>query len=157
MAVRMPANPVALALIERSGTPIAAPSANIATRPSIVDSSDAIKELGNVVDMILDAGRTYFGIESTIVDVTRKPYVMLRPGVYSPDDLKPFLGEIASDMCIMRGLSAGLLLAENIFLQASAESALAPRPYTVSVGKTTVPPPVMTLAAAFTTTGSGLF
>ena len=98
VAVRMPANPLALALIKRSGTPIAAPSANIATRPSIVDSSDAIKELGNVVDMILDAGRTYFGIESTIVDVTRKPYVMLRPGVYSPDDLKPFLGEITSDM-----------------------------------------------------------
>ncbi|MHB1708959.1 MAG: L-threonylcarbamoyladenylate synthase [Thermoplasmataceae archaeon] len=97
VAVRMPANPLALELIKRSGTPIAAPSANIATRPSIVDSSDAIKELGDLVDMILDAGRTYFGIESTIVDVTREPYVMLRPGVYSPGDLKPFLGEIVAD------------------------------------------------------------
>ncbi len=103
VAVRMPANPLALAIIEKSGKPIAAPSANIATRPSIVDSSDAIKELSGLVDMILDAGRTYFGIESTIVDVTRKPYVMLRPGVYSPADLEPFLGKIVSDQRSLEG------------------------------------------------------
>lgn len=97
VAIRMPANPLALALIEKSGTPIAAPSANIATRPSIVDSVDAIRELGNSVDMILAAGRTYFGIESTIVNVSVKPYVLLRPGVFSSQDLERFLGRIISD------------------------------------------------------------
>jgi L-threonylcarbamoyladenylate synthase len=95
VAVRMPANPLALALIEKSGVPIAAPSANLATRPSIVDSSDAISEFSGLVDMILDAGRTYFGIESTIVNMTVEPPVMLRPGVLSPEDLEPFLGKVA--------------------------------------------------------------
>ncbi|MEM0155430.1 MAG: L-threonylcarbamoyladenylate synthase [Thermoplasmataceae archaeon] len=97
VAVRMPANSLALALIEKSGVPIAAPSANIATRPSIVDSSDAISELSGLVDMILDAGRTYFGIESTIVNMTVDPPEMLRPGVLSLEDLEPFIGKVVYD------------------------------------------------------------
>lgn len=104
VAVRMPANPLALKLIEFSGVPIAAPSANIATRPSIVDSSDAITELVGKVDMILDAGPTFFGIESTIINTLKKPVELLRPGAYNQDDLKPYFGEIViSD--VARGIS----------------------------------------------------
>lgn len=94
VAVRMPANPVALMLIKESGVPIAAPSANIATRPSIVDSSDAKSELSGKVDMILDAGKTFFGIESTILDIRKKPAELLRPGAFEVEDLEKYFGEI---------------------------------------------------------------
>lgn len=95
VAVRMPANPLALMLIRKSGVPIAAPSANIATRPSIVDSREALKELTGRVDMILDSGKTFFGIESTIIDVREKPAELLRPGAYTVEDLEKFFGKIS--------------------------------------------------------------
>ena len=94
VAVRMPANPLALMLIRESGVPIAAPSANIATRPSIVDSREAIKELTGRVDMILDSGKTFFGIESTILDARGRPAELLRPGAYTVEDLEKFFGKI---------------------------------------------------------------
>lgn len=95
VAVRMPANPLALKLIDLSGVPIAAPSANIATKPSIVNSSDAIEELDGRVDMILDAGPTFFGIESTIVNILSKPPVLMRPGAFNQEDLEPYFGKIS--------------------------------------------------------------
>lgn len=105
VAVRMPANPLALKLIEMSGVPIAAPSANIATRPSIVDSADAIAELDGLVDMILDAGPTFFGIESTIINTMKKPVELLRPGAFDHADLEPYFDNIVvSD--VARGISA---------------------------------------------------
>lgn len=94
VAVRMPANPLALRLIELSGVPISAPSANIATRPSIVDSSEAIVELEGKVDMILDAGPTFFGIESTIINTMKKPVELMRPGSFDQDELERFFGKI---------------------------------------------------------------
>lgn len=104
VAVRMPANPVALRLIEASGVPIAAPSANIATRPSIVDSSDAVTELDGAVDLILDAGITFFGIESTIINTMKKPVELMRPGAFDQDDLEPYFGTVEiSD--VARGIS----------------------------------------------------
>lgn len=105
VAVRMPANPLALKLIELSGVPIAAPSANIATRPSIVDSSDAVSELDGLVNMILDAGPTFFGIESTIINTMKKPVELLRPGAFDHEDLEPFFENIViSD--VARGFSS---------------------------------------------------
>jgi|YelNatPaOPRAMG01_1025707.scaffolds.fasta_scaffold00551_14 L-threonylcarbamoyladenylate synthase len=91
---RIPANPVALALIASAGVPIAAPSANISTRPSIVSSSEAIEELDGKVDMILDAGDTFFGIESTVLRKSNEGYEILRPGAFGVEDLEPILGKI---------------------------------------------------------------
>lgn len=95
IAVRMPANPLSLKLIDLSGVPIAAPSANIATKPSIVNSSNAIEELDGRVDMILDAGPTFFGIESTIINTLVKPPELMRPGAFNQDDLEPYFGKIS--------------------------------------------------------------
>ena len=83
-AVRMPDNPTALALIKASGTPIAAPSANISGRPSPKDAESVRRDLGDRIDMILDGGRVTVGIESTIVDLTvpSRP-VILRLGAIS--------------------------------------------------------------------------
>ncbi len=93
VAIRMPDDNIAKALIEGAG-PIAAPSANISTMPSITDSKDAIRFLGGRVDVIIDAGRTNYGIESTILNLTSNPVDLLRPGSYSVEDLEVFFGNI---------------------------------------------------------------
>jgi L-threonylcarbamoyladenylate synthase len=79
-ALRVPAHPVALALIRAAGVPIAAPSANRSTAISPTTAEHVVKSLGGRVDLVLDGGPTRRGIESTIVDVTRDPAVLLRPG-----------------------------------------------------------------------------
>ena len=79
VAVRMPAHPVAEILINCTG-PIAAPSANISGRPSPVTSHHILVDMFGRADMIVDAGDTIFGIESTIVDISTEPPRLLRPG-----------------------------------------------------------------------------
>ncbi|GAB6946415.1 L-threonylcarbamoyladenylate synthase [Vulcanisaeta sp. JCM 16161] len=90
VAVRSPAHPVALALIRASGTPIAAPSANKSGRPSPTLAEHIIEDYANddVEMILLDAGPTFFGVESTIVDVTRNPPVLLRPGPFTIEELR---------------------------------------------------------------------
>jgi L-threonylcarbamoyladenylate synthase len=94
VAVRSPAHPVALMLIKYSGTPIAAPSANKSGRPSPTLAEHIIEDYRNDnIDMIvLDAGSTFFGVESTIVDVTRNPPVLLRPGPFTLEELRSLFG-----------------------------------------------------------------
>ena len=93
VAVRMPAHPVALALIRESGVPIAAPSANLAGRPSPTTAEHVIKDLYGRVDLIIDSGETIYGVESTIVDLTREPPVLLRPGAMPVEEVEKALGE----------------------------------------------------------------
>jgi len=92
VAVRCPAHPVALKLIELSGTPIAAPSANRSGRPSPTRAEHVISDLWGLVDVIIDSGDTLYGVESTIIDVTRDPPVLLRPGAIPVEDLEEVLG-----------------------------------------------------------------
>lgn len=94
VAVRMPDNPLALQLIEKSGVPIAAPSANISTRASITDSKYAIDELKDRVDLIYDSGPTKFGLESTILDLSGDTPVLLRAGSKTVEDLERIFGKI---------------------------------------------------------------
>ncbi len=79
-AVRMPSHPVALALIEEAGTPVAAPSANSSGKPSPTSAAHVISDLSGKVDVIVDSGASAIGLESTVVDVTVHPPVILRPG-----------------------------------------------------------------------------
>lgn len=94
VAVRVPAHPVALSLIELSGTPIAAPSANLAGKPSPTTAQHVIEDLQGRVDAIIDAGETFFGVESTIVNLTVKPPVLLRPGAIGIEELEPIVGRV---------------------------------------------------------------
>lgn len=80
VALRAPSHRVARALMEMSGTPIAAPSANRFSRPSPTTAAHVIADLDGRVDVILDAGSTDIGLESTIVDFTVDPPVVRRPG-----------------------------------------------------------------------------
>jgi L-threonylcarbamoyladenylate synthase len=94
VAVRMPAHPVALALIEKSGVPIAAPSANTSGRPSPTDAGVVYDDLGCCVDVILDAGPTDVGVESTVIDVTQEKVVLLRPGGLPVEAIEEFGEEV---------------------------------------------------------------
>ncbi len=94
IAVRMPKNKTALELIKSSGVPIAAPSANLASKPSPTTAKHVSGDLGNRVDLILDGGRTKIGVESTVVDLTVKPFQVLRPGGLVLEELKKVLKDI---------------------------------------------------------------
>jgi len=91
VAVRVPAHPVALKLIECVG-PIAAPSANISGRPSPTEPHHVYVDMFGRADIILDAGETFFGIESTIVDLTSDPPKLLRPGAFPYEKLVEIVG-----------------------------------------------------------------
>jgi len=94
VAIRMPQHNVALALIRESNCPIAAPSANLAGKPSPTTAEHVLKDLNGRIDAILDAGPTRIGVESTVLDLSVDPPVVLRPGGTPVEALKQVLGEV---------------------------------------------------------------
>ncbi len=88
VAVRIPAHPVALALLRAAGVPIAAPSANRFTQVSPTTAQHVQASLGDRVGLILDGGPSAVGIESTVVDLTGPEAVILRPGMIAAADLE---------------------------------------------------------------------
>lgn len=94
VAVRLPQHPVAHALLTAAGIPIAAPSANRSTRLSPTTGSHVQQSLGDAVDLILDAGPTPVGIESTVVDLTTPVPTLLRPGSISLEELRRVVGRV---------------------------------------------------------------
>jgi len=94
VAIRMPKNEIALTLIKLAETPIAAPSANLFGKPSPTSADHVILDLFGRIDFIIDAGETHIGVESTVVDVTTIPPMILRPGGVSLEDLEAVIGRI---------------------------------------------------------------
>lgn len=92
VAVRVPAHPVALALLAAFGGGVAAPSANRFGSVSPTTAEHVRTELGDGVDVVLDGGRCEVGVESTIVDVTGDVPAVLRPGGVTREDLEAHLG-----------------------------------------------------------------
>lgn len=97
VAIRMPDNEVALKLIEAAGVPIAAPSANTSGRPSPTLAGHVLEDMNGRIDMIIDGGQVNIGIESTIVDMTVEPPMILRPGYITKSMLEEVIGEVAVD------------------------------------------------------------
>jgi L-threonylcarbamoyladenylate synthase len=91
VAIRMPANKIALALIRESGVPIAAPSANISKKPSSTNASHAKKYFNGKVDAIIDSGSSKFGVESTVIDLNK--FEILRPGAFTPEEIRKYFGK----------------------------------------------------------------
>jgi L-threonylcarbamoyladenylate synthase len=87
VAVRMPAHPVALAVLRVADLPLAAPSANRSGRPSPTTAAHVIDDLGGRVDLVLDAGRCRVGLESTVVDARGGRPIILRAGAITAEDL----------------------------------------------------------------------
>ncbi|MBN2510888.1 MAG: threonylcarbamoyl-AMP synthase [Spirochaetales bacterium] len=90
VGIRMPDNHIARALIEASGCPIAAPSANKFGRISPTTAAHVKKQLPGV-DCILDGGKTTVGIESTIITLTDRGFVVLRSGIITREDLEKYI------------------------------------------------------------------
>lgn len=97
IAIRVPAHPVALALIREAGVPLAAPSANRSTAVSPTTAEHVAKGLGGRVDLILDAGPTTVGIESTVLDLTGPRPRILRPGPIGPAALQAVIGPLGTE------------------------------------------------------------
>lgn len=97
VAIRMPSNPVAKALLEEVKLPIAAPSANISGRPSPTKGKHVYEEMNNRVDGIILGGDCTFGLESTVLDLTNDTPIILRPGSITKEDLEKVIGKVNID------------------------------------------------------------
>lgn len=100
VAVRIPSHPVARALLAAARIPIAAPSANRSTELSPTTGQHVEKSLGDAVDLILDAGPTQVGIESTVIDLTSDVPTVLRPGTISVPAIERVVGPVAAAAAI---------------------------------------------------------
>jgi L-threonylcarbamoyladenylate synthase len=107
VALRMPAHPVALALLRAAGLPLAAPSANRFTQISPTTAEHVRQSLGNDVDLILDGGPCQVGIESTVLSVAEPQPVLLRPGAVSRRQLEAVLCHSASPIQVAHVTPAG--------------------------------------------------
>jgi L-threonylcarbamoyladenylate synthase len=94
VAVRMPAHPIARALIRQAGVPVAAPSANRFARPSSTTAAHVLEDLNGRVDVILDGGPATIGLESTVLDLTRAAPTVLRPGAVTLEMLQVVIPEV---------------------------------------------------------------
>ena len=94
VALRCPAHPVAQALLRAVGRPLAAPSANRSQHLSPTLAEHVVSSLGEAVDLILDAGPTAAGLESTILDLSGSRPRILRPGPIKPAQLAAILGPV---------------------------------------------------------------
>jgi L-threonylcarbamoyladenylate synthase len=126
VALRMPWHPIAAALLEATGAPIAAPSANRFGRVSPTRAEHVIEDLGDRVDMILDAGPTPMGVESTVIDLTQTPPVILRPGGISREELEKMLGPVrlatgVADEAAQTGLAGPGMTLKHYAPRASVE------------------------------------
>ena len=103
--VRVPAHPVARALLLAASLPVAAPSANLFSRPSPTLAAHVLDDLDGRIDMVVDAGPTPVGVESTVLDLTADPPVVLRPGAISVEMLRRVIPAVR--LCTVHAIADG--------------------------------------------------
>jgi len=111
VAVRVPAHPLARALIRAAGAPIAAPSANRFGHTSPTTAAHVLADLDGRIDAVLDGGPTAIGVESSVLDLTAGVPTLLRPGGVSLEDLRALLGEVRVGG---RGAASGAQIAPGL-------------------------------------------
>jgi len=94
VAIRVPAHPVARALLEAAAIPLAAPSANLFSRPSPTRAEHVLQDLDGRIDMVIDGGPTAVGVESTVLDLTSPHPTVLRAGVVTLEMLRALLPNV---------------------------------------------------------------
>lgn len=94
VAIRMPSNNVAIKLITACGLPIAAPSANKSGRPSPTTAEHVYHDFNGLIPYIIDAGQCEIGLESTVINLAKKPYSILRPGKISIEEIRKVLPDV---------------------------------------------------------------
>lgn len=97
IALRMPAHPIALALLKEAGVPVAAPSANISGRPSPTTSEHVEEDLLGKIEVVIDGGSAGVGLESTVIDMTTDVPIILRPGGITKEQIEKSIGYIEID------------------------------------------------------------
>lgn len=97
VAVRMPKNEIAKLLIDKSGVPIAAPSANLSGKPSPTKASHVIDDLNGKVNAIIDGGSSDIGLESTVIDMSTDIPCILRPGAITKSMIESVIGNVILD------------------------------------------------------------
>lgn len=107
VAVRMPSHPVARAIIDSAGVPLAAPSANTSGKPSPTTAQHVKDDMDGKIDCIVDAGPCSVGVESTVLSLAGDKPRLLRPGGVTPAMLERVLGEIDIDDAVYHQLAAG--------------------------------------------------
>ncbi len=100
VAVRCPDNAITRQIIALSGTPIAAPSANLSGKPSTTTAQHVLHDHKGKLELIVDGGPCQVGVESTIVDLTETPPRLLRPGGITPEQLTEVLGQLTVDKAV---------------------------------------------------------
>lgn len=94
VAIRVPAHPVARALLAEARIPIAAPSANLFSRPSPTRAAHVLADLDGRIDLVVDGGPTTVGVESTVLDLTRPQATILRPGAITLEMLREVIADV---------------------------------------------------------------
>ncbi|AZB40915.1 threonylcarbamoyl-AMP synthase [Bacillus sp. FJAT-42376] len=100
VAIRFPDHPIALALIQQAGVPIAAPSANLSGKPSPTKAEHVARDLNGRIAGIVDGGPTGVGVESTVLDCTKPIPVILRPGGVTKEQLEAVIGTVHMDQAL---------------------------------------------------------
>lgn len=107
VAFRCPSHPVAHAIIEASGLPLAAPSANLSGSPSPTLASHALADLNGRVSAVVDGGPCGVGLESTVITLCGERPRILRPGGVTPEQLSAVLGSVDIDRAVTHKVEAG--------------------------------------------------
>lgn len=109
VAVRMPAHPVATSLIQLTGFPVAAPSANQFGRVSPTTAKEVERDLRGKIDLILDGGKCPLGIESTVLLFEGERFFLLRPGSLCTEEIERVIGKINVSPPSLKVLSPGMV------------------------------------------------
>jgi L-threonylcarbamoyladenylate synthase len=108
VGIRAPAHPVARELLEAAAIPIAAPSANLFSRPSPTRAEHVLHDLDGRIDMVIDGGPTEVGVESTVLDLTADVPTVLRPGAVTIEMLRELLPNVLSRADLQAGSMSGV-------------------------------------------------
>ena len=108
VGIRVPSHPVMHRIIELSGCPIAAPSANTSGYPSPTSASHVMRDMNGKIAAVVDGGSSEFGVESTVISIEGENTVrILRPGCVTKEMLSEICGEVIIDHAILHELEAG--------------------------------------------------
>lgn len=107
VAVRMPENEYARAIIESCGVPLAAPSANLSGSPSPTNAKYVYDDMNGRIPLIIDGGSCEIGVESTVISFAEDPPRLLRPGGVTLEEMTSVIGEIVVDDAVLNKLEEG--------------------------------------------------